>query len=181
MGIDSQFSLEKSLGGGDLHSKGASDEIAERIKDQEEFDHLFSFLHHNDKLVAMRAADALEKVTRKIPEFLSKHKDTVLAYCQKATNKDVLWHLAALVPRLILREPELAQAWDMLTVWARDKQNSRIVRVMSVQALFDLLTKKPELYQDFKLLLEDLEREQVPSLKARIRLIRKELSKRGLI
>lgn len=173
-------SFEEDLQGGDRRSKGKADAIADSVESQAAFDELFLHIFSDDRVVAMRAADAVEKVTRRFPEFLQTHKETLLDLCHKATNKEMLWHLAAMVPRLLLREPELAQAWDMLSFWARDKSKSRIVRVMSLQSLSDLMHRVPSLHFDYKHLLEELEHEQIPSLKARIRLIRKRLHKAGI-
>jgi hypothetical protein len=79
------------------------------------------------------------------------------------------------MPRLRLNDAELGKGWDTLTRWAKDKTNSGIVRVNSVQGLFELLKPQNELIEDFKLTLQEIEKENIPSINARIRLIRKHL------
>ena len=170
----------KILSGSDLRSKGPAEEVAASVRTQDEFDALFACMLSDDRVVAMRAADAVEKVTRHLPHFLEKHKAAVFSLAQKATNKEMLWHLAALVPRLVLQEGELTMAWDMLAMWARNRKCSRIVRAISVQSLSELLHYAPSFKVDFSHLLESLDHEPIPSLKARIRLIRKRLHKSGI-
>ena len=52
---------------------------------------------------------------------------------------------------------------------AKNRNESKIVRVNSLQALFTLLPKDDKLKDDFKFLLSGVERESIPSLKARIK------------
>jgi len=88
-----------------------------------------------------------------------------------------MWHLAQLLSRLHLNRTEFRNSWNILTKWAKDKTNSRIVRVNSLQALFDLLSQDKILLGDFNLLLYELEEENIPSIKARIKMIRSKLHK----
>lgn len=59
----------KNLSGGDLRSIGRADAIAKDVQTQHQFDELFEALFHNDRLIVMRAADAIEKITRGKPEY----------------------------------------------------------------------------------------------------------------
>ena len=52
------------------------------------------------------------------------------------------------------------------------KNESKIVRVNSVQGLFNLLPQNAALTGDFNLLLKTLEAENIPSLNARIKRLR---------
>jgi hypothetical protein len=69
----------------------------------------------------------------------------------------------------------LTKAWKLLTNWALDKNNSRIVRVNSIQGLFEMLKENNELTQDFDLTLTELEKEDIPSINARIRSIKNKI------
>lgn len=166
--------LEELLSGGDLRSIGQSNHLVSIIITQKDFDQLFQLLSNENRLIAMRAADAIEKITIKSPQYLSKHKTALLALCYTAKEKELKWHLALLLPRLKLNDAELGKAWDTLTKWAKDKTNSRIVRVNAVQALFELLIQQDALIDDFKLTLLEIETENIPSINARIRLLRKQ-------
>jgi hypothetical protein len=127
----------------------------------------------------MRAADAIEKVTRNNPLYLFKHKKKVLEIFDTGGNKELKWHLALLVPRLPLENHELKAAWDKLISWSMDTTNSRIVRVNSIQGLFELLllSGKSDLLNNLEATLSELEKENIPSLNARIRRIRKQTAK----
>lgn len=166
--------LEK-LAGGDLRSIGRSDAVAREVRSQRQFDELAEGLTHPDRLVVMRAADAVEKITREHPEFLAAHKRTVLLLLNRGEDKELKWHLGLLVPRLELSKSELGKVWARLTRWALDMKESRIVRVNAIQGLFELSRKTPALRGDYELTLTQLEREEIPSIRARIRILRKQM------
>lgn len=70
--------FEKILSGGDLRSLGISNSIITKIKNQGTFDELFKYLFHEDRLVVMRAADTIEKITNRNPQYLTKHKEEII-------------------------------------------------------------------------------------------------------
>jgi hypothetical protein len=167
------------LKGGDLRSIGSSTAIISEITNQNKFDKLFQGLFDTDRLVVMRAADAIEKITKIHPEYLDSHKKELLELFQTANHIELKWHLAQLIPRLIIRlkldEKEMGMAWDKLTLWALDRSGSRIVRINSMQALFDIQKQCPELKKDFTDTISKMERENIPSIVARIKKLRKEM------
>ncbi len=167
------------LKGGDLRSLGKTSVVVSGISNQREFDNLFIGLFDADRLVVMRSADAIEKVTQENPEYLETHKEELLKLFQSANHIELKWHLAQLIPRLVLRlklnEEETGMVWDKLTQWALDKCGSRIVRVNSIQGLFDIQRKFPELKKDFTDTLLKLDRETITSIVARIKKLRKEM------
>ena len=165
--------FEKILSGGDLRSLGVSNLVITKIKNQNTFDELFKYLFHEDRLVVMRAADTIEKITNRNPQFLTKHKEEIIELCDIAKNKELKWHLALLIPRLHLDNKEFGYAWNTLSNWAMDIANSRIVRVNSIQGLFEMMKQKGELEKDFSLTLSELEKEDIPSINARIRKLKK--------
>lgn len=165
--------IEKLLSGGDLRSIGKSNATISNIKNQNDFDELFKCLFHKDRVVAMRTADAVEKITISQPHYLTKHKKEIIELCNDAKDKELKWHLAQLIPRIHLNKKEFGNAWNILTKWAKDKTNSRIVRVNSIQGLFEMLKHEKELEHDFNLTLSEIEKENIPSIMARIRKIKK--------
>ena len=161
------------LHGGDLRSIGQSNEVVRMITNQEEFDELFKLLFHNDRKIVMRSADAIEKITLNNKEYLKKHKKEILELCLKATDKGLKWHLALLVTRLALTDIEVAEVWQLLSGWAKNKNESKIVRVNSLQGLFCLRNYNDDYKHEFDLTLVEIEREDIPSLNARIRKLKK--------
>ena len=117
----------------------------------------------------MRAADAVEKISKNRPEYLSSHKTEIIQFLKIAENKEFKWHLAQLVTRLHLSSKELKTVWNKLAAWTTDKKESKIVRVNSVQALFELSKKFKDLKPDFSSIVQEVERENISSLNARIR------------
>jgi hypothetical protein len=166
--------MEIFLSGGDLRTIGKSNSMIARIHDQEDFDELFQFLFHKDRLVVMRAADTIEKISRNHPHYLEKHKKAIIDLGKKAENKELQWHIAQLIPRLQLNPDQLGTAWHLVKRWVKDKNNSRIVRVNSLQALFELKGHSQYLEKDLQLILKELEKEKIPSINARIRLLNKQ-------
>ena len=165
--------LVKKLTGGDLRSIGEANAVVDEIKDQSDFDALFACLHLDDRLVIMRAADAIEKITVKRSDFLSGHKEELFTFCRSADNSEFKWHLALLLPRLSLSRDEFADAWEILSSWLCDPKESKIVRVNSMQALFELSKQDEAARERFDSILLEVEMEKIPSLLARIRKIRR--------
>jgi hypothetical protein len=160
------------LKGGDLRSIGRSNDIVAVINSQHEFDELFIGLRSSDRKVVMRTADAIEKITKHNTIYLQKHKKELLNLCQISKHIELKWHLALLITRLRLSKREFGQTWDTLTKWATDRNESKIVRVNSIQGLFNLLQVRPELTQDFNLTVSIIEKEKTPSINARIKKIK---------
>lgn len=165
--------LEKLLTGGDLRSAGKVNSVINKIYSQKSFDALFTFLFHKDRIRVMRAADAIEKITRGNPHYLSGHKREIIDLCNSASDKELKWHLALLLPRLYLQDKEFKKAWQTLTAWVKDRSNSRIVRVNSIQGLFEMKKQNRNMEQDFNRIVVQLQKENIPSIKARIKIITK--------
>jgi hypothetical protein len=144
--------------------------IVRETNTQQEFDDLFDLVFHKERIIAMRAADAVEKITANRPQFLKGHKNALLSLLLHAENIELKWHVALLVSRLKLTKPELKKTWEKLKFWALDKNESRIVRVNSIQALFDLL-KQADSVAPAELLhiVDQVSKEDIPSVKARLK------------
>jgi hypothetical protein len=166
----------KYLSGGDLRSIGKSDSVIPKINTQQDFDELFKCLYHHDRIVVMRAADCIEKITATNPVYVTKHKKEIFDLSRTSTNKELVWHLAQLIPRLNLNGNDLKEAWNILCQWALDKSCSRIVRVNALESLSHLAHGKSSVLKRFNGILSELEEEKVPSINARIRKIRKQMN-----
>lgn len=168
--------LKKLLTGNDLRSLGKINSVISQIKNQQDFDGLFRYLFEGHRGVVMRAADAIEKITISEPSYLHKHKNEIIGLCHEAGHKELKWHLASLIPRLSLKGKQLSDMCNILKQWINDKDESRIVRVNSLQALFDLAAKHCYRMDDVSKLFDELEKENVPSINARIRNMRRNAS-----
>lgn len=164
--------LDKLLAGGDLRSRGQSNKIVSLIDNQESFDELFQQLFHPDRIIVMRSADAIEKITIKNANFLKQHKTNILKLCETVQHIELKWHLALIASRLDLTKKEFGKVWQTLTGWANDKKESKIVRVNSIQGLFNLLQTNPESKQNFISTINRIAKENIPSINARIKKLR---------
>ncbi|MCK0146644.1 hypothetical protein MWU78_13390 [Arenibacter sp. F26102] len=167
--METTANIKKYLEGGDLRSIGRVKFLIPLIRNQQDFDLLFRFLHSKDRIILMRAADAVEKITIGRPQYLQSHKSEILDFFQSAEDKEFKWHLSQMVPRLSLTEQELEIVLSKLNQWAGNPTESRIVRVNALQAISEIVEENPELEKDFKDLIGKLQKEEIASINARIR------------
>lgn len=165
--------FEDILKGGDLRSVGKVDRVIHSIHTQKDFDTLYKLLIHPDRVIAMRAADAIEKFTRKEPYYLTSHATDLIQLALSAKDKEFKWHLAQLLIRLPLSDTDTGTVWELLYIWASDTTESRIVRANALDGLAFLSMRKEERGRKFRLLVERIEKEKIPSLSARIRKLKK--------
>jgi hypothetical protein len=166
-------SLLGLLRGEDLRSITGSNEVVKRIQSQGDFDRLFKLLQSQDQLVVMRAADAIEKITLKRPEYLRTHKMELLSLMKSVGHIELKWHLALLSSRIDWNTRDLKFVCNLLTQWASDKEESKIVRVNSLQGLSELSKRNPKIESALNNLMLKLCKEDIPSLNARIKKLTK--------
>jgi hypothetical protein len=159
--------------GKDLRTIKQNKFVIRSVNDQKSFDELFRLIFHHERTLVMRAADAVEKLTVKHPEYLKPHKTKLLGALKSADHKELKWHIAQLITRVDLNGKELADVWHILSYWTKNRNESKIVRVNSLQGLFDLSRRHPEFKSDFGRTVASIEHEMIPSIQARIRRIRK--------
>lgn len=168
--------MQSYLSGGDLRSTGRSNELVKLIKTQSDFDTLFRYLFSNQRLIVMRAADAVEKLSAKNPEWTGKHAADLIALLQNANDKELKWHLALICTRLKLDSAQVKSIWNILSKWALDKNESKIVRVNALQGLFEFASIYHSLQAQWVSMASKIGRENIPSLSARIRKLSSNLS-----
>jgi HEAT repeat protein len=131
------------------------------------FPKLISGLWSPDALVRMRAADAAEKVTRKNPELLTPHKKELLGLMTEATQQELRWHLAVIIPRLPLNAMEQQLAISALNGYLEDR--SSIVKTFALQGLADLAQNDSSIRPGVLETLREATRNGTPAMKARSR------------
>jgi len=110
------MSLLLKLKGGDLRSIGKADEITKQIgNDQKLFDEVFQGIFNEDKLIKMRSADVVEKVLRKYPLLLKKHKGKILKHLNNFEQQEVKWHVALMLSCLELTKAESEKDYTELS------------------------------------------------------------------
>jgi hypothetical protein len=164
----------ENLKGGDPRSIGKSgDAVTAVLRNPALFPDLMRGLSDSDRLVRMRAADAVEKATRTHPEWLQRWKRALLDDISTREDKELRWHVAQLLPRLRLTSREKAAAVRILMGYLEDK--SSIVKTCSMQALADLAAQDEQLLDEVLPVLERLTRMGTPAMKSRGRKLLKQL------
>jgi hypothetical protein len=132
------------LKGGDRRSIGRADEIAALIvREPGRFGELWGCLLDIDPVVRMRAADALEKVSRVLPVVFEPHREALLSAKLDDGSAEVRWHLIAITSRLALQVGDAARFYTYLDQCLRHDA-SRIVKVAALQAAYDLSLTFPQ-------------------------------------
>lgn len=156
------------LRGGDRRSLGrAAAALALLRQDPRRTMLVIPLLRDPDPVVAMRAADILEKLSRSHPASLQPFKRGLLSQLQQATQQEVQWHLAQLVPRLVLSPPERVHAFQALERYL--SAASSIVRTSALQGLAELARGNARLRARARRQLLTARENGTPAMKARAR------------
>lgn len=156
------------LSGGDRRTIGHADRVAAMVsRDTKLFPKLIAGLWSADPLVRMRAADAAEKVTRKHRELLQPYKKELLGLMSEAREQELRWHLAVMIPRLVLNAKERQGAMSTLSDSLEDR--SSIGKTFALQGLADLAQAELSLRDRVVEILNQATRKGTPAMKARSR------------
>ena len=157
------------LAGDDLRSLGKSSKILTLINNQNSFDELFTYLYNNDRAIVMKTIDLIEKITMEDRKYLQKHKSEILNLSNDAKNIELKWHLAQIIVRLEYTNGELKIVWKILEKWIVDKKESKIVRVNSLQGLYEIVKNNCEYQNNLKKIVKTIKEENISSLNSRIK------------
>ena len=130
-----------------------------------------------DDGIRMRAADALEKLSRQRVVELQPYTSALLGLFEENNQQELRWHMAVILPRLNLDENERRRTSHMLQQCLSAK--SSIVRTFALQGLSDLVAQEPILKPVALDALRSAERNGTPAMKARSRKLLMLLNKRG--
>jgi len=156
------------LVGGDRRSIGQADRVAKMVSDDIAlFAELIAGLWSEDALVRMRAADATEKITRKHRELLQPYRKELLGLMAEAQEQELRWHLAVMVPRLLLNAKERQAAVSLLEGYLEDR--SSIVKTFALQGLADMAEADSSFREKVVEILGEAARKGTPAMKARSR------------
>jgi hypothetical protein len=158
--------LLERLTGGDRRSIGRSNEVVTAVlRDPSLFGVLFGGLSSSDPLIRMRAADALEKITVRHPEWLHPYKEQLIRQVAQSQEQEVRWHVAQMFPRLQTSQDERAAMVAILLGYLGDR--SRIVKTFAMQALADLAEQDAGLRPQVIHVLEVQSRTGSPAMQSR--------------
>lgn len=165
--------LALRLARGDRRSAGDAPSVAAEIAaDRGKLAELVGCLFDRDASVRMRAADALERVSRGNAGWLDAYVDHLLTDAVAIEQVEVRWHIAQIVPRLSMSEEQRRRAAVLLADWFENSP-SRIVQTSALQAVVDLAESDAALRATSAEMLGRAMRSGVPSLAARAKRILK--------
>lgn len=156
----------KVLSGGDRRSIGAANQIVPQIISQPELlAQIFDGLRREDPVLRMRCADVAEKVTAVNPALLQPYKHLLIDEFSRIEQKEVRWHLAAMLVRLRLTKREVVKVRKILQVYLED--SSSIVKTMAMESMVELSLKDSSLRADINQQIEALIQVGTPAMRAR--------------
>jgi hypothetical protein len=171
--------LVAKLQGTDGRSIGRSEEVVgDVLADPSQFRVVFDAMLVPDPVVRVRAADAVQKITRRRPDLLQGLENRVLFDLAATGQPEVRWHVAQLAARLALTPPQRARAITMLRGLIDD--DSRIVRTCAMRALADLAEHDEQMRRWVRPLLAELTRTGTPAMRSRGRKLLARLEQPGL-
>ena len=171
--------LVAKLQGTDGRSIGRSEEVVgDVLADPSQFRVVFDAMLVPDPVVRVRAADAVQKITRRRPDLLQGLENRVLFDLAATGQPEVRWHVAQLAARLALTPPQRARAITMLRGLIDD--DSRIVRTCAMRALADLAEHDEQMRRWVRPLLAELTRTGTPAMSSRGRKVLARLEQPGL-
>ena len=157
---------------------GRSCEVAELVLAKpRKAGQLIECLWDEDPGVANRAADALERATYHRPELAQAWKDELIGLMAEAEQNKLRWNLALLVPRLRLDVTEARRAAAVLRTYLDDQGS--IVKTAAMHGLAGLTQHDPELLLEVVDMLRILGRSGTPAMRARGRILLKQLEATG--
>lgn len=160
--------LAHELAGGDRRSIGRSNSVVHKVlREPALFAEIIAGLGDDNPLVRMRCADVAEKVSLQHPQWLRPYKRRLFALADRATEQELRWHLAQMLPRLDLDPQERRRVEALMRRYLADK--SRIVQTFALQALADLATTDASIRRRVRPLIETLARTGSPAVCARAR------------
>ena len=165
------------LRGGDRRSVGKVGEVVNAVQKKPNlFKDLVTGLFDDDPVVRMRAADAMEKLSRENPQLLQPVKALLIGLAQQTQQQELRWHIAQMIPRLKLTPAETAKVTEIFFEYLKDK--SKIVITFAMQALSELAMREARVPIRVISAIENLTRAGSPAIKSRGKKLLVQLAKR---
>ncbi len=144
--------------------------VAYTLKDNQAADVLVACLRSRDEGLAMRAADALEKVFAKQPGLLTPYTSQLVKTLLSCSQKEVQWHLAQILPSMPLTKDQTSQA---AKIWIDNFYHSKssIVRTFSLQAMHDVSGNNPDLRSVYEGMISYALAKGTPAMKSRAKIL----------
>lgn len=157
------------LAGGDRRSIGWADQAVEAVETEpERLAELWHCLSVADGRVRMRAADALEKLSRRHPEWLQPYRAAILSGAIEDGTAELRWHRLAMAARLRMQTEEAETLFNLCERMVM-ADPSRIVKATALEAAYDLARRFRTLWPRAHALALAARDSGPPALRARAR------------
>ncbi len=175
--METGYWIQQLLRPGDRRTVGNVSEVVRTVLQQPGMtSSLVECVFDEDAGLRMRAADALEKISRKQSDLLQPYAAVLIGLFEETEQQELRWHLAVLLPRLRLDSAERRRTAQVFQLCM--EAQSSIVKTCALQGLTDLTRQDPSLVPLTLDLLMSAERSGTPAMKARSRKLLRELTKR---
>ncbi len=165
------------LSGGDRRSTGRADEAAElALRDTDMRLELVRLLESTDPILRMRAADALEKLSRRNPALLKAFRGLFVRMAPEEKQQEVKWHLAQMLPRLGLGTEQRRLAIEALRGYMEDR--SAIVQAWSLNAIAEFAQQDPAYLELVEGLLQEALASPSPAVRSRAQAVIRNLERK---
>lgn len=154
--------------------------VAEWMADRpQSLPRLLELLWDEDAGVASRAADVLERITRKpspaLKAAVARQKVELIGLLSDAAFPKLRWNLALTLPRLALTVPECRRIAATLRTWLDD--SSSIIKTTALHAMAELTTQDSDSLPEVVDLLREKGRSGTPAMRARSRILLNKLER----
>lgn len=167
--------LLESLSHGDKRMViGVEEAVSLVLKDSSLFPILIDGLINDSELIAMRSADAIEKLTSDNHGWLQPHKNTLMKLIKNANQQEVRWHLCQIIPRLSLSLKERIALTEEFKVYLTD--TSRIVVTFALQAMVDLANEDEKMRSEVVPIIKKMMKDGSPAIQSRGKKLLKQLT-----
>lgn len=169
--------IEQLLDGGDRRSIGQVRRVVRRAaRDASIVGDVVAALRSPRPLVCMRAADALEKISRRDAAALRAHRRKLLHAAARTADPVVRWNLIQLLPRLDHGRTAIRRLARRLEVWFLTDA-SAIVRVSALEAVVALAKRDASLEPLASRMVAEGLTAPIASVRARARRLDRSLSR----
>lgn len=161
--------LRHLLAGGDRRSLAhATRAVRLILEDRRQVKQLIAALDSKDPLIAMRAADVVEKISRRRPEWVAAYRTRLVRRMLATPDPVIRWNLIQVMPRLHHGPRAVQRLVHHLTVWFWSDA-SALVRVAALTAIVELGHRNLAVAPVARLLLEEARVSESAAVRARAR------------
>ncbi|HBS87890.1 MAG: hypothetical protein A2W91_10760 [Bacteroidetes bacterium GWF2_38_335] len=147
------------------------------LNDLNLLDKLWNIITSSPAPLPMRAAWTMQQIIEEFPELLNKYYSRLVPQIEKCPDDSTRKVLMKMIILTELKEKHINKLYDICYRYFLDAKRSLAVRAYSLEILYKISLKYPELSNEVLLLLDLITEEDAPALQAKQRLLRKSIFK----